>query len=1126
MPDAFRFLLAPDLEAAFGALAREMDAAPLPPATCETILIPQASGLRAWFEQRLARHTGCAAALDVRTPRGLVGTLTQLLVAEARALPDDEAHPFDLEPLTWRLADVLADVLADALADAPDDPALAPLHAYLGRQPDGAPALAGVLARRFDDYQLYRPETLEAWRAGRTVHASWPHEAWQRALWQRLCQSARTADGQPVADHARTLLQLVGRLEQGRLPEHLRARLPARVSAFGARALPPAFYRVLRGLAHSVPVTVYAVAPGLRAEAFRDEAAADVRHPLLRACSEHQRAFASVLRALRVPAPEALPPTEQATGARATGLARLQAALRADAPPAAPAPLAPDDASLRVIDAHSPVRELEALRDELLAAFHETPDLRPHDVLVIVPDLALYAPLVDAVFGAEALPGNVRVPYHVADHPHAPPLRVLEAFTAALRLPDGRLGTTDVLDLLDYPAVARAAGLREDDVPRLRGWIAEAGVRWGRSATDRVAHGLPADALHTWQFGLERLVLGYALGRADPVLGCLPCDAPGLGGADVLGRFAEWLHRLLRRLDALARPRPLGEWPEALLAFADAFFAPRDDDETDALVFLRTAIAAVAELARPDADAPVSLRAVGAYLERTLRTYDAAEPYLTGAVTFAAPFPLHHTPHRVVAFLGLDAATYPGRETAPTFCLLAHAPRPGDPAAREAAKQLFLDAVMAAGERLILSFVGRSQKDNTERAASVVLDAFLDACDAHFGPEARARIVRRHRLQPFAPAYFGAPADEDDEDAPGGDGHAAAPALFSYAEHLLPPREARLPAPFVRLRPHPPETPPERVDLHTLARAWSDPAGHWTRHVLGLRLEPAERALVADEPVVPDDRERFGLRSAVLEALLSGAPPEATRERLRLAGLLPAGALGQIAFEQALAEAAPLASAAEELGPSAPVPVALTAEQTLVHGTLARVTETGALRLHPGTIRPGHLAEAWVEHVALNAAADLDGRLPRITRVLGTKDSAHLRPICEGEASLWLAALVRGFGCFQSAPPPLFPAASHAYMDELRKRGQVGALALWLLERERARQGGDEVPGFNPELDARALQQAHGRLEGGFGQRGDLETAHAMLVARDASPLEDERAFVRWSAALWAPLLLHCAPAS
>ena len=65
-------------------------------------------------------------------------------------------------------------------------------------------------------------------------------------------------------------------------------------------------------------------------------------------------------------------------------------------------PLAPSDRSLRIHACHSPTRELEGLRDQLLDLFDQTPDLQPWEVVVLAPNVDAYAPAIEAVFGASA----------------------------------------------------------------------------------------------------------------------------------------------------------------------------------------------------------------------------------------------------------------------------------------------------------------------------------------------------------------------------------------------------------------------------------------------------------------------------------------------------------------------------------------------------------------------------------------------------------------------------------------------------------------------------------------------------------------------------------------------------
>ena len=1083
---------APRLEPLFDALAGALAASPLPPTERETILVAQNKGLRAWLTHALAHELGCAAALDLSAPLTFSTDLARPLVPNARP-GDGERHPFDPGPLAWRLAPILG-----ALDDAP---VWAPLRAYLNRTGGQTMPLAKRIAALFDDYQVYRPDVLAAWARGDDGPA-FAHGAWQRALWRRL-----VADGRPTLDRAAGLVALADALDGG--GERARRLLPERVSVFGALLFPPLYLRVLAAVARHVPVTLYAVTPG--------EAAGDTHaHPLLRALAGRSRDYWTVLDALGAADRQRLAVDLGTMGDPATpALHQLQDALARDAVPEAPVALDPDDRSIRVHDCHSPTRELEALRDALLDAFAEIDGLRPSDVLVLVPDLDTYAPLVDAVFGAEDAAPDLRVPYHVAEHPHAPALRVVEAFGRLLRLHEGRVTASDLLDLLGTPVVHQAAGITPDELPRLRTWVREAGVCWGLTGERKARFDLPADDLHTWRFGLDRLLLGVMTGGPDArassggdgaptatasgaglVLGHLPCDIAGLDGADLLGRFCEWAEALFSGLDALDRPTRLDEWPGRIVQFLDGVFAPATDDEIAAVVHLREQAQELAHLhgIAGASDEPVPFRAVRAHLDGAADRFEAREPYVTGRVTVARPLALRHAPHRVVAFLGLNDGTWPRPELAPDFDLVAQDPRPGDAAPRALDKQLFVDAVLAARDRLILSAVGRSQKDNAPRAASVCLDAFLDAARRHWGDDAHRHLVVEHRLQPFAADYYGG-------------------ALRSYAaQHRVRPAEA--PGAFLdpadRLAA-PDAEGPETLSLGELAAAWTNPSRYVVRRRLRVGLDLDDDALRDDEPVALDGLGRWQVRQAVLEALLDDLDDDALTTRLLRGGLLPGGAPGAAWLRAAREEAAPLADAVRAWGDTEPRAVDLEVSGLRLVGTVQRVNRRGALRYRAGSVRQKDLIGAWVEHLALEAQTPVG-----CTYTVGTRETAHFGPVAADDARAYLAALVRGWRRAQRRSLPLYEHASHAYATAL----SAGDLAEYA---ERVRTEGRSDKPFKPPPKAMAqARSAFSPFKGGADALpGDDDDEYVALATRGRDPFVPEDHFMRWALGLWAPLLLH-----
>ncbi|MCP4677817.1 MAG: exodeoxyribonuclease V subunit gamma, partial [Deltaproteobacteria bacterium] len=208
----------------------------------------------------------------------------------------------------------------------------------------------------------------------------------------------------------------------------------------------------------------------------------------------------------------------------------------ADTPDELPKTISSDDASVIIHSCHSPMREVEVLRDQILALLDDR-DLRlyPEDILVMMPAIETYAPHIDAVFARESDRAS-EIPYQIAGLSSRQDSEVRDAFVALLDLAKGRVTIHEVFDLLRVAPVRERFGLDEADVDIANKWIEDAGVRWGIDKAHRMAHGQPEFEENTWRFGLRRLLLGYAMPDKEESLfgGTLPYD-------DLEGRQTEIL---------------------------------------------------------------------------------------------------------------------------------------------------------------------------------------------------------------------------------------------------------------------------------------------------------------------------------------------------------------------------------------------------------------------------------------------------------------------------------------------------------------------------------------------------------------------------------------------------------
>jgi exodeoxyribonuclease V gamma subunit len=167
------------------------------------------------------------------------------------------------------------------------------------------------------------------------------------------------------------------------------------------------------------------------------------------------------------------------------------------------------DNSIQIHDSHSALREVEILHDQLLALFDRHSDLAPADVVVMTPDIDVYAGSIDAVFGCASQ--SQFIPYGISGASGQQQSPLLSAFNQLLDLPVSRFEVDSIISLLECEAIQNRFSFDQTALDLVRKWCRETKIHWAHSSEDKLAMGLPASEVHTWRAGLDRLLLGYAM---------------------------------------------------------------------------------------------------------------------------------------------------------------------------------------------------------------------------------------------------------------------------------------------------------------------------------------------------------------------------------------------------------------------------------------------------------------------------------------------------------------------------------------------------------------------------------------------------------------------------------------
>ncbi len=1136
-------------DALVGGLAGMLATAPSDPFSPELVAVPS-RGVERWIAQSLstilgttppgagrdvARADGVCAHVQFPSPTRLVGTV----VAVATGLdPDDD--PWVEHRLAWSLLDVIDRCAAE--------PWCRTLGRHLGRhldrhpeRPDGGGdqgrrmTTAQKLAALFTGYGAQRPTLLRAWAAGSDTDG---HDlpldtdlVWQAELWRRL----RTRVG--VASPAERVDQACRRLREDGgavdLPERLSLFGPTRLSADQVQVLDAlAVHRdVHLWLPHPSPALwerVAAARPGVTSR--RADPTVDLaRHPLLASCGRDTRELQVRLAAsLRPDLDEHLPAPAPAAPAD-TLLAAVQRDLREDRPPRGAHVWSPTDRSVQVHACHGRQRQVEVLREVLLATLADDPGLEPRDIIVMCPDIEAYAPLVTAAFGlaadAEAGPGAAgAAPGGSGSHPPGTPghpghrLRVrladrslrqtnpvLTVVGRLLALADARVTSSEVLDLAAAPAVRARFGFDDDELERVGDWVRRSGVRWGLDAAGRSPYRLDGVPQNTWQTGLDRLLVGVAMDEEElrTVGLALPLDDVESNEADLAGRFAELVDRLTTALEALRGQQPLTAWVEALATAVEDLTRSAPTDSWQTTETRRELTDLLASAGDRAGSLPLGLADVRALLGRRLAGRPTRANFRTGQLTMCSMVPMRSVPHRVVCLLGIDDGVFPRGTHADGDDVLAREPRVGERDARSEDRQLFLDAVLAAGERLVVLYSGADERTGAVRPPAVPLGELLDVLDktmAPGGPD-RPGVLVRHPLQPFDARNFVA-------------GELGGTRVFSFdgasfagARALLAPRSPAqpfLPGPLADLPPG------DVVELDRLVRLLEHPARAFLRQRLGL-AGPAEDDEPADTlPVELDHLQEWSVGERLLTAGLAGVTRERAVRAEWLRGDLPPGPLGGRVVDRVAERVEALVTRTAGLRQGGPVAVDVSlglAAGVRLAGTVPGVHGDRLVRVVYSRLGAKHRLRAWVHLLALAAAGAPGVSAATVGRARDGLSMSCLAAPAQDDALAVLAELVAVYRAGLCSPLPLAPKTSCAYAERRRAGSPVRASELKAAtEWQRTYEG--RAIGEHDDAETRRVW--------GDGSFGPLTQAPARA---DLAWAEEGSLFGQLARVVWEPLL-------
>ena len=446
----------------------------------ETILV-QSIGMAQWLQMEIAEQTGIAGNYNFPFPTSFIWQQYRLVFPY---LPKENI--FERSVMAWRLMRIIPNVL--------EKEGFSALRAYLKSEKEGSDLrlyqLANKIADLFDQYLVYRPHWLVSWEKNnqQLVIDEIKHHfsnkikneediaenvLWQSILWNLLIEDTKKDyDELLFTTSHRAYLQNLYFEKLDNLTEEEQQKLPKRIFVFGISSLPPSQLAVLRKLSEHCDIHLFFLNPSekywgdsiedsvLEKLALKQQLSQeDIENllsqqgnQLLAIWGKQGRDFLAQLVEEEHDVIEGFIPPFEGHNLSQVKQAILEYHNELDLD-------FKQDHSIQIHSAHSILREVEILHNQLLHIFEENKTLSAKDIIVMSPNIEQYAPYIQAVFARydkkdeKGVKDKRYIPFTISDQKISEIDPILSSFIYLLSMKESRFSAEEILDLLEVKAI-------------------------------------------------------------------------------------------------------------------------------------------------------------------------------------------------------------------------------------------------------------------------------------------------------------------------------------------------------------------------------------------------------------------------------------------------------------------------------------------------------------------------------------------------------------------------------------------------------------------------------------------------------------------------------------------------
>lgn len=424
---------------------------------------------------------------------------------------------------------------------------------------------------------------------------------------------------------------------------------------------------------------------------------------------------------------------------------------------------------IHIASTHNRLREVEVLADwlnqKILSANATQSNgneeaITASDMLIIAPNIADYRPHLASVFNTEDSPFPVQFDTQIPRNSGKNNLN--EALDFGLNLLVGRCKSTEIKEWLSFKAIKDFLEIQDAELNRVGELLELSGIRWGLDKEHRKSFNLPNSNTNSWEFGLQRLILGSTSGElTDLYHGIDALDK--LQTQDDLALIGKvhfiTSHLKKHTVELNSTKKTMQEWFAWMQQFFEQVVDTIELTKTINSIQNQLGVYNEDEVQKPsiDTDEAISFGIFKSIISKELTAKKSSGYRQSGRMLCSDMVPMRNIPFKVIALLGLNDGEFPRTEQRAVFSYLNKIEeyRAGDRSRKLDDRALLKDYIWAAQQYLFISYQGKDAFTNEKKPPSPLIAQLIMEVEKirEIDDDSRAKVVTEYPMQAHSLQY-------------------------------------------------------------------------------------------------------------------------------------------------------------------------------------------------------------------------------------------------------------------------------------------------------------------------------------------------------------------------------------